>query len=161
MKARPTFRLPCAARPLRSVILVALSLCAACSPPPPRSYDFFFQDSIARDGALARCDRDPDAARDIECANARRAATAVQLQEERSRRQLLERESEQKLEALRQQFAAEQRAAREAEAAAIAAAKAAYEAQWQDERSQDPPAEGAAAAPAAALEPAVEQTEPL
>lgn len=154
MNARPTFRLPCAARCLQSVMLAALSICAACSPPPPRSYDFFFADSIARDGALARCDQDPRAAlRDIECANARRAATAVQLQEERSRRVLLERESERKLEALRQQFAAEQRAAREAEVAAIDEARAAYDAQWRNEHAVEPLLEGVAVVPA---EPAVD-----
>jgi len=94
---------------------------AACSPQPaPRSYDFFLNDSIARDGTLARCDRDPAAAHDIECANARRAALAVQLEEERARREALERESAAKIEALRREFEA-QRRAREAAAAEEAA----------------------------------------
>ena len=74
--------------------LGAAFLAAACSPSEPRSYEYFLENKIVRDGALARCDRDPAAARtDIECANARRAALAVQLQEERARRQALERES--------------------------------------------------------------------
>src|SRR5690606_20291428 len=94
---------------------------AACSPQPaPRSYDFFLNDSIARDGTLARCDRDPAAAQtDIECANARRAALAVQLEEERARREALERESAAKIEALRLQFEAQRRAREAAEAEAL------------------------------------------
>src|SRR5690606_19707879 len=118
----------------RSLALTLAALAAtmtACSPPPPRGYDFFMEDSIARDGVLARCDRNPDdAQRDIECANARRAATAVLLREERARREALERESERKLAELRRQVAAEQEALRAAEEAAAAAAREAYEAQW-------------------------------
>jgi hypothetical protein len=78
-------------------------------------------DSIARDGTLARCDRDPATAQtDIECANARRAALAVQLEEERARRTVLERESAAKIEALRREFEAQQRArAAEAEEGAL------------------------------------------
>lgn len=106
-------------------------LLTACSPPPPRSYDFFMEDSIARDGVLARCEQDLESAQqDIECANARRAATAMLLREERMRRALLEQESERKIETLRQQVALEQQAAQEAALAAAAAAQAAYEAQW-------------------------------
>lgn len=97
-------------------------LLAACSKPEPRSFDFFLNDSIARDGAIARCDRDPASQQDIECANARRAAVTVQLREERERREVLERESAAKIDALRRQFELEQRAL--AEAAALAAAEA-------------------------------------
>ncbi len=95
---------------------VALSS-TACSPPPtPRSFELFLADSIARDGALARCDRDPAGAQtDIECANARRAALTLQLHEERARRAALERESAAKIEALRREF--EERRARDAAAA--------------------------------------------
>lgn len=93
----------------------------ACSPPAPRSFDFFLVDSIARDGTIARCDRDPAAAQiDIECANARRAALALQLDEERARRAALERESAAKIEALRREFEAQR--AQEAAAAAESAA---------------------------------------
>ena len=102
-------------------VTVAVVVTSACSPPPPRSYDFFLTDSIARDGTLARCDRDPTGAQtDIECANARRAALAVQLEEERARREALERESAAKIEAMRREFEA-QRAAREAAEAEAAA----------------------------------------
>src|SRR5690606_16169840 len=125
----------------RSLALTLAALAAtmtACSPPPPRGYDFFMEDSIARDGVLARCDRNPDdAQRDIECANARRAATAVLLREERARREALERESERKLAELRRQVAAEQEALRAAEEAAAAAAREAYEAQWDGAEPRD------------------------
>ncbi|HEX6995542.1 MAG TPA: hypothetical protein VF339_15515 [Gammaproteobacteria bacterium] len=108
----------CARGRLLAVVIVAAAA-SACSPPPPRSYDFFLNDSIARDGTLARCDRDPVAAQtDIECANARRAALAVLLEEERARREALERESQAKIEALRREFEARQ--AREAAEAAEA-----------------------------------------
>lgn len=107
--------------------VAALTAIGACTEPAPRTYSFFMEDSIARDGVLARCDREPERAqRDLECANARRAATAVLLSEERQRREELERESERKLEALRRQVEAEQRALKEAELAE--AERAAYEA---------------------------------
>lgn len=103
------------ARPVVTGFSAAL-LAVACSDPPPRSFQFFMEDSIARDGVLARCARDDAAAQtDIECANARRAALAVQLRRERERREQLERESEQKLEALRREIAAREKAGREAE----------------------------------------------
>jgi len=112
------------------------SLClltAGCSGPEPRTYDDFMEDRIARDGTLARCNRDREStARDVDCANARRAASAVALLEERARREELERESERKLAALRAQIVSRDRARREAMAAALAAAEAAYDAQWAD-----------------------------
>lgn len=96
-------------------LLSATLLASACSPPPPRTFDYFLDDQIARDGVLARCDLDPVAAQtDIECANARRAATTIQLRLERERREELERESAAKIEALRRQFEAQQLAAQEA-----------------------------------------------
>ena len=107
---------------LFAVVIAAVVAASACSPPPPRSYEFFLNDKIARDGTLARCDRDPVAAQtDIECANARRAALAVQLEEERARREALERESAARIEALRREFEAQRRAREEAEALARAA----------------------------------------
>ncbi len=110
------------------------SLClltAGCSGPEPRSFQDFMDDRIAREGTLARCNQDREkTARDIDCANARRAASTVALHEERARREDLERESERKLAALRAQIGMRDRARREAMAAALAAAEAAYEAQW-------------------------------
>jgi hypothetical protein len=62
------------------------------------------EDGFARDGVLARCTEDGDAAlTDEECANARRAAAAVALEADRRGRQAeLERESEVKLLAMRE-----------------------------------------------------------
>jgi hypothetical protein len=98
---------------LASAFLAALSL-GGCSPPAPRSFDFFLSDPIVRDGVIARCDAHlVESQVDVECANARRAATTEQLREEQAKRKELEQESERKLEALRRQY---QRAgAREAE----------------------------------------------
>src|SRR5690606_4735262 len=120
MKGPTNALAPCARG--RLIVAAAVAVASACSPPPPRSYDFFLNDSIARDGTLARCDRDAATAQtDIECANARRAALAVQLEEERARRTVLERESAAKIEALRREFEVQQRArAAEAETAAAA-----------------------------------------
>lgn len=90
-------------------------------------------DRIAREGTLARCSLSPDeASADLECANARRAASAIALAEERRRRRELEVESERKLEALRRQIAQSEAAERAAAEAAAAAAEAAYEARWID-----------------------------
>ena len=119
------------------VALVMLScvgaLLAGCAEPTPRTFSVFMEDRIARDGVLARCNQDREATeRDIECANARRAASVMALREERAKRVELERESERKLAELREQIARRDRAKRNAMAAALAAAEAAYEAQWAD-----------------------------
>jgi hypothetical protein len=114
--------------------VLGLALLAACVKPEPRRFEEFMDDSIAREGTLARCNSNrEETSNDIECANARRAASAVALVEERERRAELERESERKLAALRAQIERRDRAKREAMAAALAAAEAAYEAQWADE----------------------------
>lgn len=108
-----------------------LCLLAGCEEPVPITFAEFMDDDIARDGTLARCNEDRDAtAGDIECANARRAAAAIALREERARREALELESEQKLAQLRAEVERERAAAREAQLLAEAAARAAYEAQW-------------------------------
>lgn len=123
-------------------LAAALLLSACVDGPAPRTYDLFLIDKIARDGKIASCDRDALAAqRDIECANARRAATAVQLGEERRRREALERESASKIEALRREFEAQRAAA----ATAAAAEAAAYDEMW-----AAPPAAADDAAPNAA-----------
>jgi dTMP kinase len=131
-------------RPRRAYLLLAaaagLAALAGCDKPPPRSYIEFMEDSIAREGVLARCEKDGDAsAADIECANARRAAVQIELQQERERRAAYEKESERKLADLRAQIAQRERAARAAQAAAEAAAKAAYEAQWEHGDASTPP----------------------
>ncbi|MFO7285962.1 MAG: EexN family lipoprotein [Gammaproteobacteria bacterium] len=119
---------------------LAAACVAGCKGPEPRSYEYFLEDKIARDGVLARCDADPAAARtDIECANALRAALTIQLQEERARREALERESAERIEALRRQYEAERQAR---EAAAAAAAQAAERALYPEEFFETVPLDG-------------------
>lgn len=128
-----------AARRLRSssrivgyASLGAVLLLTACDVPPPRNFTDFMEDRIAREGTLARCNQNrEETLNDIECANARRAEAAIALRQERERRETLERESERKLAALRDEIAARDQAARAAVLAAEAAKKAEYEAQWQ------------------------------
>src|SRR5690606_20210555 len=123
----------------------AVTLLAACEGPKPRSFNDFLTDSLAREGALARCNQDRDAnLRDVECANARRAAAAVAVQQERERREQLDRESERKLDEIRRLVALQQQREREAAEAAAAAAEAVYDLQWLesqpsgDEAAADP-----------------------
>jgi hypothetical protein len=96
---------------------------AACAPQPePRTISDFMEDGFARDGVLARCNQDPDAASaDEECATARRAAAAVALEAERRERQSeLDRESEGKLVAMREREAG-QAAGQDAAASSVPA----------------------------------------
>jgi hypothetical protein len=91
------------------------------------------EDPIAREGTLARCNRERETTEDdLECANARRAAAAIALREERERREALEAESERRIAALRAEVERERATAREAQALAEANARAAYDAQWRD-----------------------------
>ena len=114
----------------------ALGLClllAACDRPEPRSFAVFMEDSIARDGTLARCNQDPEGtADDIECAHARRASVSIALSHERERREALELESQLKIEALKQEMVERERIAREAALAAARAEREAYEAMWRE-----------------------------
>jgi hypothetical protein len=90
-------------------------------------------DGLAREGVLIRCNRNrEETLKDEECANARRAATAVALRAERERAPALEQESEAKLLAIREREALRAAAEQDAKAAAQAAADAAYEARWRD-----------------------------
>jgi hypothetical protein len=115
-----------------AVALILFGL-AGCQEPPPRQFADFMEDPIAREGTLARCNRDREATEDdIECANARRAAAAIALIAEQERRAILEEESERRIAALRAEVERERAAAREAQAVAEAAARAAYDAQWRD-----------------------------
>jgi hypothetical protein len=91
----------------------------ACSEPQPRTFADFIEDRMVMEGTLARCNADRVATlNDIECANARRAASAIALRIEQQRREDLERESERKLAELRDQLARREQAEREALAAA-------------------------------------------
>ena len=117
---------------------------AACQQPAkPRSYEFFMEDGLAREGVLARCNQDRKASvDDQECENARRAAATIGASGERERSESYERESSRKLEELRDRAARRQQAEDQAAAAAKAAEKEAYEAQWRD-KSSAPSANGA------------------
>lgn len=114
-------------------------LATACSKPDARGFDEFMEDRIAREGVIARCNQNREATEnDIECANARRAASTIALREEQARRRELELESDKKLATLRAEIERRDRAKREAMDAALAAAQAAYEAQWaKDEAAAD------------------------
>jgi hypothetical protein len=122
------------ARTLRIGCAVLGVAFAACSEPQPRTFADFIEDRMVMEGTLARCNADRVATlNDIECANARRAASAIALRIEQQRREDLERESERKLAELRNQLAKREQAEREALAAAAAAREAAYEAFWNNE----------------------------
>jgi len=109
-------------------------LSVACEPQlPPRSFQEFMDDRIAREGTLTRCEQDRDAANnDIECANARRASSAIALRLERERREELERESARKIAELRLEMAERERIAREAALEAARAEREAYEQIWRE-----------------------------
>lgn len=139
MPTSSTVRWSRSARAFRAagLALGIAALASACVKPEPRRFEEFMEDSIAREGTLARCNQmREETMGDIECANARRAAAAIALQAERTRREELERESERKLAALRAEIARRDRAKSEAMAAALAAAEAAYEAQWANSEEQ-------------------------
>ncbi len=122
-------------------MLTCLTL-VACNEPRPRTFTEFLEDAAAREGTLVRCNADRDAsANDLECANARRAAAAVALDEERARRAELEAESDRLRSELRDRIAAQQEAEQRAEALRRAMLQAAYEAQWVDPDDPDAAAE--------------------
>jgi hypothetical protein len=102
-----------------------------CDKKLPRSYNFFMDDRIAREGTLVRCDKNPvEAQADIECANAHRAAVEIALRAERERAVELARESERSMAAIRAQLAESQRIAREERERAAELAREAYEELW-------------------------------
>jgi hypothetical protein len=112
-------------------------LLVACGKPLPRSFTDFMDDQIAREGTIAHCNQNPiETAADIECANARRAAATIALRAERERHEELERESERKLEALRNEMAERERIVRDATLAAARAEREAYERLWRDDAAQ-------------------------
>jgi hypothetical protein len=130
---------------------LGLSL-AACTEPTPRTYLYFMEDKIAREGTLARCDTAPqDGQQDIECANARRAEMAVALQLERERREVLQAESDRKIADLTRRISEREALAREAAREALRADREAYEAIWRERLQQSAPtpaADGVDSAPA-------------
>ena len=126
-----------AVRSTRTALLILVlltSLAAGCvDEPRPRSYMEFMEDSIAREGSLARCNRDREAtAQDAECMNSRRAASTIAARADEALRSQRDAESEVQRAAARERSARVQQAAQQAEAVAEAQAEAEYEAQWAD-----------------------------
>jgi hypothetical protein len=118
------------------VLAIAVWVAACQQPSRPRTYEFFMEDGLAREGVLARCNQDRKASvDDQECESARRAAAAVAATGEHERTQNYERESSRKLEQLRDRSARQQQAEEQAATAAKAAEKDAYEAQWRDKNA--------------------------
>jgi ribonuclease E len=106
---------------------------ACVEEPPPRSFVEFMDDSLAREGVLARCNTDREAtAYDVECVNARRAAAAIAAQDEPGKRERLEAQSEARLRAARQRADAQLVAERQAALAAEAEREQEYEAQFEE-----------------------------
>jgi hypothetical protein len=141
--ALAAWREPAARLRAAGMVLMFAGLGAACQGPQPaaRTYFDFMDDGIARDGVLARCNQDRDATlNDVECSNARRAAAAIALDQERARSERFARQSERKLAALRDRTVREQQAEEESEAVARADAEAAYERLWRKPDSQQAPA---------------------
>ena len=119
------------------VLSVATVVLVACvEEPPPRSFVEFMDDSLAREGVLARCNADRAAtADDVECVNARRAAAAIAAQADEGQRGRLEAQSEARRLAARQRADAQLEAERQAVLAAEAEAQMAYEAQFDTART--------------------------
>jgi hypothetical protein len=121
------------ARATGIVVVAVLGVACEQEAARPRSFEYFKEDGLAREGALARCNQDRDAAEaDVECTNARRAGAAVAAELEQARSGELAAESERKLAAMRNLSARAEQAQQQAELAAQAAADAAYEAQWRE-----------------------------
>ena len=94
------------------------------------------------DGTIAFCNENAEETlNNIECANARRAAAAIALRQERERREAFELESERKLEALRDEMAERERIVRETAVAAARAELEAYESMWRRESAAEPPSD--------------------
>jgi len=126
-----------AATRVAGVLSVAAWLVACDTPAKPRSVEFFTEDGLAREGVLARCNQDRRAsAGDVECDNARRAAMSLAAEGEGQRNASFEKESERKLNALRNRQVRQEQAEQDAAVAAKAAADAAYEAQWREKNAQ-------------------------
>ncbi len=134
-----------------SLVLIACLMAGCSGELRPRSYMQFMEDSIAREGTLARCNRDREATAAVaECINARRAAATIAARADERLREQREANSDALLAAVRDRADSDRNARRLAEAAAHAAAAAAYEAQWaalQEREVQTPQPGYAAPAP--------------
>ena len=114
------------------LLVLMASLLAGCSSEPrPRSFMEFMDDSLAREGALARCNRDREAtADDAECVNARRAASNIAARADEALREEREENSDILRARARDRAGYVQTNAERAEAAAQVTAEAEYEEQW-------------------------------
>ena len=116
---------------LLSLVLVASQLAGCSTEIRPRSYMQFMEDSIAREGTLARCNQDREAtASDAECVNARRAASTLAARADEELREQREESSDVLRAAVRDREGYAQAAAQRAEAAAQVTADAEFESQW-------------------------------
>jgi len=121
-----------------TLFLLALLACvtAGCvQEPRPRSYTEFMEDSFAREGTLARCNQDREGtANDVECVNARRAASSLAARADEAQREQRDAESEILRAAASDRAASAQTAIVQAAVAARenaeAQREAQYEAQW-------------------------------
>ena len=117
---------------LLSLVLIASHLAGCSAEIRPRSFMQFMDDSIAREGTLARCNQDREAtAGDAECINARRAASTIATRADEELREQREASSDVLRAAVRDREGYAQAAVRRAEAASQVAADADFEAQWQ------------------------------
>lgn len=114
------------------LLVLMASLLAGCSSEPrPRSFMEFMDDSLAREGALARCNRDREAtAIDAECVNARRAASTIAARADEALREQREENSDILRARARDRAGYVQTNAERADAAAQVTAEAEYEEQW-------------------------------
>lgn len=116
---------------LLSLVLIAPHLAGCSAEIRPRSFMQFMDDSIAREGTLARCNQDREAtAGDAECINARRAASTIATRADEELREQREANSDVLRAAVRDREGYAQAAARRVEAAAQVTADAEFEEQW-------------------------------
>ena len=118
-----------------TLFLLALLACltAGCvQEPRPRSYTQFMDDSFAREGTLARCNQDREGtANDVECVNARRAASNLAARADEAQREQRDAESEILRAAASDRAASAQTAIMQAAEAAKENAEAQVEAQYE------------------------------
>ena len=117
------------------LLVLMASLLAGCSSEPrPRSFMEFMDDSLAREGALARCNRDREAtAIDAECVNARRAASTIAARADEALREQREENSDILRARARDRAGYVQTNAERADAAAQVTAEAEAEAEYEEQ----------------------------
>ncbi len=116
------------------LVLMASFLAGCSSEPRPRSFMEFMDDSLAREGALARCNRDREAtAEDAECVNARRAASTIAARADEALREQREENSDILRARARDRAGYVQTNAERADAAAQVTAEAEAEAEYEEQ----------------------------